>query len=51
MSYTNLIMYSSVIPSEEDSKESGGKKNKRMVINCDDPRNKNSISKLISEME
>jgi hypothetical protein len=41
MSYANLIMYSSVLPSYDDEKE--GDKNDEEIINADDPRNQERI--------
>jgi len=42
MSYANMILYSSVIPSHDD--ESEGKED---VMNADDPRNKEKIKEIL----
>lgn len=44
VSYANVMMYSSVIP----SMDSGDKKDEK-VINADDPRNAHILEKLINE--
>jgi len=45
MSYTNLILYSSVLPSYDDIKEGDSKK----VLNADDPKNREAIRKELFE--
>lgn len=42
LSYANLVLYSSVLPSYDDEKDED-------VINADDPRNKEKIRKLLYE--
>jgi hypothetical protein len=43
LSYANLVLYSSVLPSYDDEKEDDE------IINADDPRNKEKIRKLLYE--
>ena len=45
MSYANTIMYSSVLPSYDDVKESEDQK----TLNADDPRNREAIRKALYE--
>ena len=46
MSYQNLIMYGSVLPSYNSKDDKGDKKGKK-VINADDPANKEQIRKIL----
>lgn len=46
MSYTNLIMYNSVLPSY-DPEAGKSKKNKGEYIDADDPKNKQKIRQLL----
>lgn len=47
MSYTNLIMYSSVLPSYNDKEDK--QHAKRNIINADDPRNSDKIDQFGSD--
>jgi len=54
MSYVNVMMYCSVLPSyksKKDDKEDGGNKmfGKDVVINGDDPANKDKIAKFFGD--
>lgn len=42
MSYTNLILYSSVLPNYSDEKEDE-------IIKADDPKNRSKVRKLLFE--
>jgi hypothetical protein len=44
MSYANVIMYSSVLPSYSGKKD---KSKAGEVINADDPKNRNAVRKLL----
>lgn len=45
MSYANTIMYSSVLPSYDDIKES--EKENQKIINADDPKNRDAVRKAL----
>lgn len=45
MSYTNMIMYSSVLPSYDEATSEA----KEKTINADDPKNRNAIRKELYE--
>ncbi|MEL7586663.1 MAG: hypothetical protein AAGU19_08100 [Prolixibacteraceae bacterium] len=44
MSYANVIMYSAVLPSYDDEKES---KEDEEVINADDPKNRDKVRQIL----
>jgi hypothetical protein len=46
MSYANVIMYSSVLPSYNSKNDKPGKHGKN-VINADDPKNKDAVHKIL----
>lgn len=50
LSYINLVMFSSVLPTYEDAK-SEKRRMKGDVIDCDNPKNRNAIRNLIAEMD
>lgn len=45
MSYTNIIMYCSVLPSYDSNSDKDEKNEKR--INADDPKNKAEVHKIM----
>ena len=49
MSYANILLYSSVLPSYSETKEGAGKEEE--VIDADDPDNAELIHKIISESQ
>lgn len=46
MSYVNVVMYSSVLPSYDDNKEEG---NGEDVISSDDPRYSSELKKMMNK--
>jgi len=48
MSYANMIMYSSVLPSYNSKKDrKGDEKDNDSTINADDPRNRDKVKSVI----
>lgn len=50
MSYINLVMFSSVLPTYDDAKAEK-RRLKGDIIDCDNPKNRNAIRNLIAEMD
>lgn len=48
LSYTNLILYTSTLPSYNSRKSGIGKGGDGGKINADDPKNKNEVLKILS---
>jgi hypothetical protein len=46
MSYANVIMYGSVLPSYDSRKDKAGKHEKN-VINADNPKNRDAVRKIL----
>ncbi|MDR0385397.1 MAG: hypothetical protein LBH60_04910 [Prevotellaceae bacterium] len=47
MSYANMIMYGSVLPSYGDKKKGVDKDNDNEVINADDPKNRDKVRSIM----
>lgn len=47
MSYANMIMYGSVIPSYKSNKKDQKKNDENEVINADDPRNRERVRSIL----
>lgn len=47
MSYANMLMYGSVLPSYDSKKGKDKKKDDDEIINADDPANKDRIRRLL----
>lgn len=50
LSYINLVMFSSVLPTYDDAKPEK-RRLRGDVIDCDNPKNRNAIRNLIAEMD
>lgn len=47
MSYANMIMYGSVLPSYNDKSKEAEKENDDEVINADDPENREKVRRIM----
>jgi hypothetical protein len=47
MSYANMIMYGSVLPSYGDKNKGADKDNDNEVINADDPKNRDKVRSIM----
>lgn len=48
MSYANLLMYSSVIPSYNSKSDNGKKGGSGKKVNADDPKNNKEVLRILS---
>ncbi len=51
MSFQNMLLYSSVIPSYKPSDEDGKNKKQQETIKADDPKNKQRIRDIIDSLD